>query len=98
MVHIGVVKSDEMRPLLPRKLKPSQDLFHALFVRKFVIKMKVVAGTFPLYFRRRARPEETGGAHSLLFRERPERRAAIPATVTACFCVRVRIFLFALRI
>ncbi len=50
MIHVGVVKRDEVRPLRWRQAQPRQNLLHALLVRKFIIVGQVIAGAFSLNF------------------------------------------------
>ena len=44
MVHIGVVKSNEVRALFFRQLEPGKHLVDTLLVRKFIVKVQIVAG------------------------------------------------------
>ena len=60
--------------------------------------MEIVGGALAGDFCFGARPEKTGGAHALLFRERPERDAAVPTSVEICFWIAGGVMLLALRI
>src|SRR5258707_9917535 len=94
MIHVGVVKRDEVRPLRWRQTQPRKNLLYALLVRKFIIVGQVIAGAFSLNFGFRARPEKTSRSHSLHFRELPKWRASVPTPVDSCLWIRDGIFFF----
>lgn len=93
VIGVAVVESDEVRALRWRQLEPRDDLVDALFVVEGVVEVDVLVGPFAGDLGLGAGPEEGGGAHSVLLGQRPERSAAVPASVAICLVVFVGITL-----
>src|SRR6202020_48770 len=72
----------EMWPLRCRQMQPGNHLLDARLVRIVIVEMEIIRRPFAGNLRLRSRPEKAGAAHSLFFRQRPQRNAPVPTPIT----------------
>ena len=98
MIDFRKIEGNQMWAAFFRQAQPIEHLFDALIVGQFIVIFQIVRRARALNLRFRTGPEETGGAHALLFGQHPKRSAAVPRAIRNGCGIAKAISLFALRI
>src|SRR5277367_3864511 len=84
-IDVREVEGDHVRPLRFRQLEPIEYLLDLLLMLGLAVVRLVVSWANALDLSVAAWPEISRGPHSLLLRQRPYRRAAVPGAFLARF-------------